>query len=235
MLQSEGRRHYRMRPDRPGALSVELKYKRHEFPADVTDVSIGGIGICVPRRGPILAVTPGETVYLKITALSLPKPMMEPGTVLHTRVMGDVLFLGIRFADWMGLIERVPPELSALFNRRLSPRIVVEEGYRVGITATTRGSAEKIEGFMRDLSSDGLSFWVAPEAGRRILKADAISVEFELPFASRSTAFKARLLHVTEDEDAWSFGAFFDAAEHGDTRAARDDLSTHLAMFASSF
>ena len=235
MVQSDGRRQYRARPDRAGALAVELKYKRHEFPADVTDVSIGGIGVCVPRRGAILAVMPRETVYLKITAPSLSKPMMEPGTILHTRVMGDSMFLGIRFADWMGLIERVPPELGAMFNRRLSPRIVVEEGHRVGITAVIGGRAEKIEGFMRDLSSDGLSFWVAPEAGRRILNAGAISVEFELPFASRSTAFKARLLHVTEDDDAWSFGAFFDAAEHGDTRAAREDLATHLAMFAPSF
>ncbi|HNR97742.1 MAG TPA: PilZ domain-containing protein [Planctomycetota bacterium] len=235
MVQFDARRQYRTCPDEVNALAVELKYKRHEFPADVTDVSIGGIGVCVPRRGAILAVTPRETVYLKITAPSLREPMVEPGTVLHTRVMGDSLFLGVRFTDWLGLIERVPRELSAMFNRRLSPRIVVEDGHRVGITAVVGERTEEIEGFMRDLSSDGLSFWVPPEAGRSILDAGAIRVEFELPFASRSTAFKARLLHVTKDDEAWSFGAFFDTLEDGEAKAAREDLAAHLALFAPHF
>jgi hypothetical protein len=210
-VSNESRRQYRSTPSFRDDVRIFVVESDKRYPAELVNVSISGIGICLDTHPSTPLFKEGETMYLAISPPSETESIKEPCTVEHTALREEGRYYGVRFVDWMGLLERLPSNLYRLFNRRRSPRIEAEDEDEVQVYFETEGAAKVIAARLCDLAPEGIAFTVPARDGPHLKRASFVLTSFRLPKSEEHLSFRAELRpHTVEGNGSWRFGAHFD-------------------------
>lgn len=210
----DDRQRYRASPDSPEQLSVAAVDRAgRKVPAQVVDLSAGGIGLCFPTQAdPNLQI--GETVYLHLASSQLQRPLVALAQVCRGSTFDWGHNYGFKFVDWIGLLSQIPHALAPLFNQRSEWRVNMEAQGAIAVAIEVPPTASKkfgpVRGVLRDVSPMGLSFRVEPDAEEAISSSPLVHVSFALPGNREVLSFWARILHRETGEHSLCYGAMFD-------------------------
>jgi len=206
----ERRKQYRVSSQWPQDLSVVVvKSWDREVPGQIANLCVGGMGVFFDDRlGGVYRI--GETVYLRVSSPQMKEPLVVPCLVHHREQATGGQLYGLKFADWMGLLSRLPPSLAALFNRRRACRFEPDPTQPIPLMVGGTTLPFEIQATLRDLSMDGLSFRAAPLAEVALAKTDEIAVSFVLPTNSRLLTFVGRIRHRSLVGGGIAYGVLFD-------------------------
>jgi hypothetical protein len=194
--ESDTRRQYRVTPASAGDLSVGILVEDGEprVPGQVVDISAGGIAVLFGVQSPPVYEI-GQTLLLEMTSPHLGDRMVTPALVDHREECSEGRLYGFEFLDRLGLLARLPAELAGLFNQRRICRVEPDPENPVLVTVEGIGVAFELQVFLRDLSTEGLSFRAPPLVEVALSKTRMVKVSFSLPDSPVPLRFQATIVH----------------------------------------
>ncbi len=226
-MEPDARRQYRSAPNKSTGLEIEVVEGERQFSARLVDTSIGGIRIWLAEAPVTPTYDTGDTITLRIYSHGKPIVTSEPGSIERAEHCEQGWLYGVKFVDWMGLIERLPAELLQHFNRRRTVRVKPEGEEEIQIYFEADEVAKVMYGHLCDLSADGVSFAVRPTDGAHLKRAKFILASFRIPNTESYISFPAVLRRSLEKADCWIFGAFFHD-DREDHEAKRQIIIDHI-------
>lgn len=209
-MKSNERRQYRIRPASATDLSVAIKTEECLIPGDVVDLSAGGIGVLFePDLDPCYHV--GETLHVRLTSQHLSDYLAAPCRVSHVEEIEDGRVYGFEFVDSLGLLSCLPRELARLFNKRHALRVEPDPVNPIEVKVEGTNPAFEIKAYLRDFSTEGLSFRAPALAEFAMSTTKVVKVTFRLPGSRDALTFWSRIRHRSLVGDNICYGTFFDA------------------------
>lgn len=224
---SETRRFYRTSPPLGKVLSVAVVTLEGEYPGEIIDLSMGGVGVFLDR--PLdPTCQPGGRAQLKLTSLYLGEPFLETAVLRHHGTVESGHFYGFEFVDAIGLLSRLPRGLSTLFNKRHISRLEpdTEEPVQVQVEDLDRSRFEIWEN-VHDISTEGFSFKSAAMAELFLAGVEYVHASFCFPGAE-PLAFVAKIRHQFRGSDWIRYGASFDGERTEDFAEKKAVLAEYL-------
>lgn len=178
------------------SLGVELTLPDRALRAELVDVSMGGVGLKIPKeQDPGLPA--GEVVELHITG-SLRSEIVTPGRVLRSCTDDEgFVHYAFQFIDLGNLSEQIDPFYQQYFNRRTHERVRPRFDARVSVDAFTDDGIE-FKGALYDISISGLGLATKPDVPPPLEPQDQLTVKFDLPLASTTLVGTAKVRNIVK-------------------------------------
>jgi hypothetical protein len=226
-LKANQRRQYRVAPTSAElAVAVVLQYPDNRLPGQIVDLSAGGIGVLFEQESsPIWEV--GQTVLLELTSEHLGEPVVAPALVHHREEVGSKRQYGFEFVDPIGLQMRIPPELAAFFNQRRVDRVEPDPEHPIPVRIEGVTVPFEVKGFLRDFSTEGLSFRAPPLVEVALSKTKRIKISFGLPDSTTGLSFLSRIRHRDLIGGSICYGVCFDRESTPDFKEQQEKLEEY--------
>ena len=170
----------------------------------------------------------GQTLFLHMTSEFFPEPLDVACWVQHRDEVEGGRLYGLEFVDPIGLLSRLPSTLYALFNQRDVVRIEPDPEHPIEVTIDGIGIDFQVTGFLRDLSTDGLSFRTLPLAEVVLSKVKWVKVTFRLPDSSEELTFSVRIRHRGLIGDSICYGTWFDDERTEEIETKQEILKEYI-------
>lgn len=181
-------------------MAVRVRDKR-PVPCSIENLSLEGIAVRFsPAHGVELKLE--DVVYLELRSRHVPEPIVAFAKVCSRTESHQGRGYGLHFVDWLGLFERLTPELKELFNHRGGPRVRPAPGEAIPVALKVEHSSELVAGTLRDLSAMGLSVLAPVGAEDLLVRTDQVLVTFHLPTCTHKLDFAGQIMHRSLDGGA---------------------------------
>lgn len=205
---SESRRQYRIRPEGAEKISVSLVLASGSVvPGRLVDASAGGVGVHVEAKSET-AYRLGEQLSLQLSADQLPEPISAKVVVTRREDHDDGRSYGLELTDPDEFRSHLPAELVSVFNQRRVYRVEADPSHPIPVTVEGVDLPFELKAWLRDFSSEGISFRTALLAECALSKTDLVQTTFQLP-QSKPLTFGAKIQHRFINGDAICYGVTF--------------------------
>ena len=226
---TDTRRQYRVSPISTDDLSIAIVVSRHRcVPGRIVDVSAGGIGLLFDPQSDVVRRV-GQTLWLRISSNYLSEPLTASAVILRRTEVEEGRLYGLEFFDSLGLLSDLPPEFAGLFNQRREHRIEPDPEHPIEVKVEGIDDLVfEVKAFLRDLSTEGLSFRAPPLAECVLSKTKVADVSFRLEEGSEELTFCGRIRHRDLVGDCICYGVCFLPELTDNFQVKRAKLETYV-------
>lgn len=188
----------------------------------VVDASFGGLAIFFPGRHRLLGRV-GREITLRLESRHLEVPLKVAAVLHYVRPIRGGRVCGCGFTGFAKVWARFPPDLRAVFNRRLSRRVEPDEMIQIDV----RSGARSFVAIVQDVSPEGIAF-ATPVAEQTLRRGDRLHVVFRPPGDGEPLRLEAVVCHSEGNSGALECGAAIDWDTTQDAKAVSEKLLKYI-------